>query len=229
MIKTLKGAGSLSQKKQIEGEIAPGQPMVALTFDDGPSPEFTPEILAILKANDATATFFVLGAIAEIYPDLLRQIVEGGNEIGSHTYGHLDLRELDQPALDYQVYTTQEIIRRETGMVPEVLRPPYGFINEELLYKIDLPVILWSLDTLDWQSRDPDAIYSRVLNNIKDGDIVLMHDSYESSVEAAKRIIPELKRRGYRLVTVSELARLRGIPLQPGNVYSNLYTMEDSA
>lgn len=199
--------------------------MVALTFDDGPSPVFTTEILNILKENDAKATFFVLGANAEIYPDLLRQIAESGSEIGSHTYGHLDLRELEQPALDYQVYTTQEIVRRETGMVPEVLRPPYGFINEDLINRINLPVILWSLDTLDWQSRDPDAVYRRVMNNIKDGEIVLMHDSYESSVEAVKRIIPELKRRGYRIVTVSELARLRGIPLQPGNVYSNLYPM----
>jgi peptidoglycan/xylan/chitin deacetylase (PgdA/CDA1 family) len=220
--------GALSHKLQLEREINPDKPMIALTFDDGPSREYTPEILKVLKENNARATFFVLGAKAEMNPDQLREILESGNEIGSHTYGHLDLTKLEAPALNYQVYTTQEIVKRETGTVPEVLRPPYGFINEALIDKIDFPVVLWSLDTLDWQFRDPDAIYNRVINNIKDGDIVLMHDLYESSVEAAKRIIPELKRRGYQFVTVSELARLRGIPLQPGNVYSNLYPMEGS-
>ncbi len=213
----------MSQKLQAKREIGPGQPMVAFTFDDGPSQDYTPEMLGVLRENDVRATFFILGAQAEMHPDLLRQIVESGSEIGNHTYSHLDLRALVRPALDYQIYTTQEIVRRETGTVPEILRPPYGFINEELINQINLPIILWSLDTRDWQDRDPDIVFNRVLNSIRDGDIVLMHDTYESSVQAVRRIIPELKRRGYQLTTVSELARARGIPLQPGNVYSNLY------
>ncbi|HVI39719.1 MAG TPA: polysaccharide deacetylase family protein [Anaerovoracaceae bacterium] len=205
--------------------IDPKEPMVALTFDDGPSPVYTPEILKALRENNAKATFFVLGTEAELNPDLLKQIAESGNETGNHTYSHLDLTKLVEPALDYQVLTTQEIIRRETGQAPILLRPPYGSVNDAVK-KFDMPIILWSIDSLDWQNKNPDVIYNRVLNNIKNGDIILMHDIYKTSAEAASRIIPELKRRGYQLVTVSELARARGIPLKPGNVYGNLYPLQ---
>jgi len=201
--------------------IDPNKPMVALTFDDGPSPEYTPEILKVLKENDAKGTFFILGTEAELNSDTLKQIVEDGNEIGNHSYSHLDYTKLVKPALDYQVLTTQEIVRRATGQAPILLRPPYGLINESVK-ELDMPIILWSIDSLDWENRNPDIIYNIILNNIKDGDIILMHDIYQSSVEAVTRIIPELKRRGYQLVTVSELARARGIPLVPGNVYGNL-------
>lgn len=202
--------------------IDPNKPMVALTFDDGPSPVFTPEILKVLKENDARGTFFVLGTQAELNPDNLNQIEEGGNEIGNHSYSHLDFTKLVEPALDYQILTTQEIIGRATGKAPLLLRPPYGFVNEDVKEKIDMPIILWSIDTLDWENRNPDIIFNTILNNVKDGDIILMHDIYQSSVEALIKIIPELKRRGYQLVTVSELARARGIPLESGIVYGNL-------
>jgi len=201
--------------------IDPNKPMVALTFDDGPSPEYTPEILKVLKENDAKGTFFILGTEAELNSDTLKQIVEDGNEIGNHSYSHLDYTKLVKPALDYQVLTTQEIVRRATGQAPILLRPPYGLINESVK-ELDMPIILWSIDSLDWENRNPDIIYNIILNNIKDGDIILMHDIYQSSVEALIRIIPELKRRGYQLVTVSELARARGIPLESGIVYGNL-------
>jgi len=215
----------LKGKLETIRNIDPNKPMVALTFDDGPSPEYTPEILKVLKENDAKATFFVLGTLAELNPDILKQIEEDGNEIGNHTYSHLDLTELEKPALDYQVLTTQEIVRRATGKAPILLRPSYGFIDE-VVKEIDMPIILWSIDSLDWQSKNPDVIYDRVLNDIKDGDIILMHDIYKSSVEAVSRILPELIRRGYQLVTVSELARARGIPLNSGNVYGNLYPLQ---
>lgn len=205
--------------------IDPNKPMVALTFDDGPSPEVTPEILKVLRENDAKGTFFILGTQAELYSDVLRQIDEDGNEIGNHSYSHLDYTKLVEPALDYQVLTTQEIVRRATGKTPVLLRPPYGLINETVK-KIDMPIILWSIDTLDWQNQNPDLIYDSVVNNIKDGDFILMHDIYQSSAEAMTRIIPELKRRGYQLVTVSELARARGIPLESGIVYGNLYPLQ---
>lgn len=201
--------------------IDPNKPMIALTFDDGPSSEYTPEILKVLKENDAKGTFFILGMQGELYSDILKQIQEDGNEIGNHSYSHLDFTKLVEPALDYQVLTTQEIVRRATGQAPILLRPPYGLVNESVK-KIDMPIILWSIDTLDWQNQNPDIIYNTILNNIKDGDIIIMHDIYQSSVEALIRIIPELKRRGYQLVTVSELARAKGVPLTPGNVYGNL-------
>ena len=196
--------------------------MAALTFDDGPSPEYTPEMLKVLRENGAAATFFVLGSEADSYPDLLKQIIENGNEIGNHSYSHLDLTKLEKPELDYQVLTTQEIVRRATGIVPVLLRPPYGYVNDAVK-KTNMPLIRWSIDTVDWQSKNPDSIYDRVLNNIKDGDIILMHDIYKTSSEALSRIVPELKRRGFQLVTVSRLAKARGIQLKPGNVYNNFY------
>lgn len=221
-IRVSKGGLMLNGKLELGRYIDPTKPMVALTFDDGPSPEATPEILRILKENDAEGTFFVLGVQAELYPDILKQIQEEGNEIGNHSYSHLDYTRLVEPELEFQILTTQELVRMATGKAPVLLRPPYGFVNEAVR-NIDMPIILWSIDSLDWQDQNPEIIYNRVLNNIKDGDIILMHDTYKSSAEAALRIIPELKRRGYQLVTVSELARTRGIALEPGNVYGNLY------
>lgn len=215
----------MNAKLETVRDIDPNRPMVSLTFDDGPSPEVTPEILKILRENDAKATFFVLGTQAELSPDILKQIQESGNEIGNHSYSHLDFTKLAAPALDYQVLTTQEIVRRATGKAPALLRAPYGYINDTVR-KIDMPIIMWSIDSLDWQDKNPDVIYNRALANIKNGDIILMHDIYASSAEAAQRIIVELKRRGYQLVTVSELARARGIPLTPGNVYGNLYPLQ---
>lgn len=98
--------------------------------------------------------------------------------------------------------------------------------NRDVAEKTGLPIILWSIDTLDWQNRNHDVIFNTVLDQVNDGDIVLMHDLYKSTAEAVRRIIPALKRKGYQLVTVSELARVRGIPLKPGNVYSNLYPIQ---
>lgn len=216
-----KGGIILKGKLETVRYIDPNKPMVALTFDDGPSPEYTPEILKVLRENDAKGTFFILGTEGELNTDTLKQIEEDGNEIGNHSYSHLDFTKLVEPALDYQVLTTQEIVRRATGKAPILLRPPYGFVNE-VVKEIDMPIILWSVDSLDWENRNPDIIYNIILNNVKDGDIILMHDTYQSSVEALIRIIPELKRRGYQLVTVSELARAKGVPLTPGNVYGNL-------
>lgn len=200
----------------------PKQPMVALTFDDGPSPEYTQEILKTLRENNAASTFFVLGSQADLYHDVLEQMIENGDEIGNHTYSHPDLTKVSEPVLKNQVQMTQEIVKRATGATPVLLRPPYGAINAAVK-KIGMPLIRWSIDSLDWQSKNPKEIYSRVMDNVKDGDIILMHDIYKTSSEAAARIIPELKRRGFQLVTVSRLAKARGIQLKPGNVYNNFY------
>jgi peptidoglycan/xylan/chitin deacetylase (PgdA/CDA1 family) len=212
------------KKNEIKTEINldPKQPMVALTFDDGPSQEYTPEILKILRENSAASTFFVLGLQADLYHDVLKQIVENGNEIGNHTFNHPDLTKVPEQVIKNQVQMTQEIVKRATGVTPLLLRPPYGSVNDAVK-KINMPLIRWSIDSLDWQSKNPEAIYKRVMENVKDGDIILMHDIYKTSSEAASRIIPELKRRGFRLVTVSALAKARGIRLKPGNVYNNFY------
>lgn len=204
-------------------KLDPNKPMVALTFDDGPSSIFTPEILDILKEHNSFATFFVLGTEAEQHPEILKQMINEGNEIGNHSYSHLNLTLLSDENLAFQVETPQVIIESITGQAPTLLRPTYGFFNDELVKKIPLPLILWSIDTVDWQSRNADVINNIIIQNVKDGDIILMHDIYDSTLEAVRRIVPELINQGYQLVTVSEMADARGITLQPGNIYRNMY------
>ena len=203
--------------------IDPDKPMIALTFDDGPSSIYTPAILDILKKHNSSATFFVLGTEAEQHPEILQRMVSEGNEIGNHSYSHLNLTLLSDAELTYQIETPQVIVEKIIGQTPSILRPTYGTINDELIQKIPLPIILWSIDTVDWQSRNADFIYNTIVQNVKDGDIVLMHDIYESTLEAVRRVVPALIDKGYQLVTISEMADARGITLQPGNVYRNMY------
>ncbi|MDD4390456.1 MAG: polysaccharide deacetylase family protein [Eubacteriales bacterium] len=217
----LQSAALPCRELQSPEQIDPSKPMVTLTFDDGPSLLYTPEILDILKQNNAVATFFILGIQAEENPEVLAQILEGGNQIGIHSYNHESFLTLSDERLKYQIETPQEIVITATGYTPSLLRPPYGFINEDVIAKVPMPIILWSIDTLDWENRNVNVIYNNIFENIQDGDIILMHDIFESSVEAARVVIPELIKRGYQLVTVSDLAKYREAELQPHNVYSN--------
>lgn len=214
-------AAAFGRKLQSPEGINPAQPMVALTFDDGPSTQYTPQILDILKQNNAVATFFILGLQAEQNPEVLTQILEGGNEIGNHSYSHESFLTLSDERLKYQIDTAQETVKAATGYTPSLLRPPYGFINENVVARVPMPIILWSLDTLDWENRDANVIYNNIFEKVQDGEIILMHDIFESSVEAARVVIPELRRRGYQLVTVSDLAKYRDAQLEPHKVYSN--------
>ncbi|WP_324822963.1 polysaccharide deacetylase family protein [Sinanaerobacter sp. ZZT-01] len=204
-------------------EIDPDKPMIALTFDDGPSTCYTSRILDVLEENNVNATFFVLGTEAEENQDLLARMIENGNEIGNHTLNHQDLTSLTDEEISYQINTTQQIIQNATGTTSQIMRAPYGYIDEDTSQQIDMPVILWSLDTLDWENRDAEIICDTILKNVKDGDIVLMHDIYESTADAAEYVIPELIKRGYQLVTVSELSEYKGISLEDGTTYNNFY------
>lgn len=203
--------------------IDPLKPMIAFTFDDGPHPTYTTLIQDILDEYNSAATFFILGVQGEKHPELLRETIERGNEVGNHSYNHKDFTKLTDEELNFQIDTTQKIVEDATGFAPSVLRTPYGFINVELVNKIHLPIILWSLDTKDWENRDPDIIYNTIMKNVKDGDIILMHDTYETTVEAVRRVVPDLIKEGYQIMSVDELSRYRDRPLQVGNVYSNLY------
>lgn len=210
--------------------IDPDKPMVALTFDDGPDAVDTPIILDILEANNAVATFFILGMEAEKNPEVLNRILEGGNEIGNHSFNHQSYLRLSDRDLFDQLNTTQYIVTEATGgYTPPFARPPYGFLNDALVEKIPMPIIMWSLDTLDWENKDAGTVYDNVFKDVKDGDIILMHDIFASTTEAVKLVVPELIRRGYQLVTVSELAEHRGVTLQQGNVYHNFYPQETPA
>lgn len=186
--------------------IDPNQPMVALTFDDGPTKKYTTAILDALKENQASATFFVLGSRASDFPQILQRMVLEGNEIGNHTYSHKQLTTLSKENIEEEITHTQESIHDVTNQYPSVIRPPYGSKNEDVMNCAQgKKIVTWSIDTEDWRSRNSEAIVNKVLDEVKDGDIILMHDLYASTAEAAIILIPKLKDMGFQLVTVSEL------------------------
>jgi peptidoglycan/xylan/chitin deacetylase (PgdA/CDA1 family) len=203
-------------------EIDPDKPMIALTYDDGPS-KYTQEILDLLKENNSAATFFVLGSQASKYEETIKQMIDDGNQIGNHSYDHKRLTSLNDEELYNQINKTDNLIYEIALYRPFVMRPPYGSTNEALIDKLQKPIIKWSIDTRDWESRNAEEITKIIYENVKDGDIILMHDLYESSLEASKIVIPELINRGYQLVTVSELSENREVILRAGQSYYKMY------
>ncbi len=191
--------------------------VIALTFDDGPHPTYTNQILDILKEYDVKATFFVLGKFAEAYPDIIIRQWQEGHEIGNHTYSHVDAKRVSKKVLYNEYKKTQEIIENLINHQPRLFRPPYGSFDSQALDIMEMHdsiIVLWSAhqDSKDWSNPDVEEIVNTTLSNIRNGDIILFHDyvyyDESSTVEALKEIIPELKSRGYRFVTISELLNL---------------------
>lgn len=187
---------------------------VALTFDDGPHPTYTPEILDILDKYDAKATFFVIGQNAEQYPDIVLDAYSRGHEIGNHTYSHPDLKKISVEKLMEEIQKTQDVITEITGETPRLFRPPGGYVSNpivEELMNLDCNAVLWSWrqDTRDWACPSVDCVVSGVLKNLKDGDIILFHDynagKKSPTPQALDHILKTLSQDGYRFVTVSEL------------------------
>lgn len=203
--------------------VNPNKPMIALTFDDGPSKLYTPRILDVLEEYNSVGTFFVLGSHVKDNKDTLIRMIENGHEIGNHSYNHKDITTMSDEELYKQIKGTDDLIRNATGYIPSIMRPPYGANSEEYNKKIFKPIILWSIDTLDWENRNTEIIVNNILDNVKDGDIILMHDLYDSTAEAVEKVVPELINRGYQLVTVSELYEYRNETLTAGIKYSNMY------
>lgn len=193
---------------------------VVLSFDDGPSGRFTRRLLDGLAQRDVKATFLLCGYRLKDYPAEARHIADEGHEIGIHGYSH-------DPLCTMAPADILDEIRRTAALLPEgttvtFLRPPGGACADVLYAAArqeGLAVLNWSLDTRDWADKDAVVITARVLNNVKDGDVILMHDMYDSTVDAAFAIIDALTDRGYRFVTASELAKLRGYSICPGRVY----------
>lgn len=188
--------------------IDPNKPMVALTFDDGPN-KYTEQLLDALKEYNCSATFFVLGSMVEKYPIALQRMVLEGHEIGNHTMDHRQLTKLTEKEIIKEVEDTQHAIESIVHIYPTLVRPPYGSKNDTVSRILDYDLILWDLDTRDWASKDTQKIIEVTLNNVRDKDIILMHDIYPTSVQAAIELIPLLQERGYQLVTVSELMMYR--------------------
>lgn len=205
------GQGDLSR------QIDLNQPMVALTYDDGPS-QYTSEILDILGQYGGAATFFVVGSNVPRWSDVLKRTFDMGCEIGNHTYNHTILTKTDVSTIRSQIDGTNAAVQSITGVSPVVMRPPGGNYNSTVSASVGMPIILWSIDTLDWKTRNPLLTQASVLNHVQNGDIILMHDLYSQTAAASRVIIPELRNRGYQLVTVSELSDCRG-DMSDGNVY----------
>lgn len=196
--------------------------MVAITYDDGPSVS-TDKILDTLKKYNCVATFFVIGNQVEDFSDTIKKAHNQGCEIGNHTYDHELLTTLGKSEIQYQINSTNNLIADITGTSPKLMRPPCGLNDCWTDSNIPMPLILWSIDTLDWKTLNPSSTIEAVLRDVKDGDIVLMHDFYAQTATASETIIPSLVAEGYQLVTVSELAECRGVRLEPGSKYRHFH------
>ena len=193
--------------------------MICLTYDDGPSAN-TASILKTLKKYDSVATFFIVGNRAASYKSTVKQIQKQHCQIGSHTYSHATLTRLSSAGIKKEMSKTDSAIKKITGQKPTIMRPPGGSYNKTVRNSVGKPILYWSVDTRDWATRSSSKTIRAVLDNAKDGDIVLMHDLYESTASASRTIIPKLVDRGYQLVTIDEMAALRG-GMKNGSVYSS--------
>ena len=198
--------------------IDPNKPMIALTFDDGPS-YYTPRILDALEKHGQAATFFVVGYNAARYGETMKRAYDMGCEIGNHSYNHPDLTYKSYSGIVSEMTSTNALIYNATGANATICRTPGGSVNSTVRSAVGMPIIMWSIDTIDWKTRDTWSTVNIVLNNVRDGDIILMHDIHAPTISAAEILIPELVARGYQLVTVSELAQYKGVQMQNGEVY----------
>ncbi|MFC5823884.1 polysaccharide deacetylase family protein [Nonomuraea insulae] len=177
---------------------------VALTFDDGPGP-YTDALLHHLAVYRARATFFVVGQNVGAYPGVVRRAYAAGHEIGNHTWSHPNLTKLSAAGVRSQLARTDQAVKAATGVRPKLVRPPYGALNAAVRLRTARPMVLWSVDTLDWLHRDSDRVARKTLKSVRPGSIILFHDIHPSTVRAIPRVLKTLSRRGYTFVTVSRL------------------------
>ena len=195
---------------------------IAFTFDDGPG-EYTDQLLDCLEQNNAHATFFMLGQNVENWQSEVQRMVDIGCEIGSHSWDHLNLYDLDMDAVAKEFSDTDAALEKACGQKASVARAPYGNWSDDIISTVGKPFFTWSLDSMDWSYLDVNKDYDAVMNgDLTDGSIILMHDIHEPSVQAAIKMIPELVQKGYKLMTVSELAAAKGVTLQGAN-YSDFW------
>ena len=193
--------------------------LVCFTFDDGPYAPVTNKILDVLEKYNGRATFFVVGDRAATYSDEIERASKMGCEIGTHTYSHVNLNTLSVPEMQEEIRKSCDAISKYSGKKVKVLRPPEGAANETVKANVNMPMVLWSVDSRDWDYRNADRDYQTVMDNVFDGSIVLMHDLYPATADAVARIIPELAKQGYKFVTFSELMKIRGVDVEPGEKY----------
>lgn len=206
----------IGQKREIVEAVAAGSYLaetediretkkIALTFDDGPHPVYTEQMLDLLEKEQVPATFFLLGQNVEEYGEVVKEIADKGHLIGNHTYHHIQITTLPTEQAYEEIDKTSRLIEELTGKGTEYVRPPFGTWNEGLESELDLIPVMWTIDTLDWTTGNVDWIVSQVVKDAKENDIILMHDSYKSTVRAVERIIELLKADGFEFVTVDEV------------------------
>lgn len=178
---------------------------VALTYDDGPDPVYSRQLLDILRQENVTAAFFLLGEKIQGQEEIVKQMYADGHIIGNHTYSHVDLKTLSMQDAMAQLADTNEAIQGCIGESPEFFRPPFGNIRKEMDQRIPMVLVSWNIDPKDWECQDTGMIIDRVMKDVKENGIILMHDGYESTVEATRQIIPLLREKGYTIVPVEEL------------------------
>ena len=195
---------------------------IAFTFDDGPG-EYTDELLDCLEENNAHATFFMLGQNVGSWESTVQRMADIGCEIGSHSWDHPNLYDLSMDSVAKEFSDTDAALEKACGQKASVARAPYGNWSDDIISTVGKPFFTWSLDSLDWSYLDVNKDYDAVMNgDLTDGSIILMHDIHEPSVQAAIKMIPELVQKGYKLMTVSELAAAKGVTLQGAN-YSDFW------
>ena len=200
-------------KKKYTGKL------VAFTFDDGPS-KYTEKLLDGLKKRKAHATFMVLGSCASRYENYVQRMIKEGHQVGNHTWSHPNLAKLSSKGIRAELQPTLELIRSMGYERICVVRPPYGAYDEEVKKTAKAPIILWSVDTEDWRHKgDVKTIYNNIMRDAKDGSIILLHDIYGSSVDAALKAMDTLKKEGYQFVTVEELFAIRNVKMKNGTIY----------
>ena len=199
--------------------LLPADKLIAITFDDGPRRDTTERLLDGLQERGASATFFLIGRQIEGNEDLIRRMQAEGHQVGSHTWNHVRLTDLSQDTLRREVEQTEEALETLLGGESYWLRPPYGTVDDADQELIDVPMIKWSIDPRDWESRNTAQIVAAVLEAAKPNQIILLHDIYETSVQAALEIVDSLQEEGYRFLTVEELLEVNGIEPEAGILY----------
>lgn len=205
--------------KWIRKDLNKNKPMIALTFDDGPYTPVTKRILAALEKHQSKATFFWVCNRIPRYEESVRQAYNQGCQVASHTYEHVILTELKKKkSIVAQVDKANREVKRVIGCEVTALRPPGGAVNSKVRKSVKLPMICWDVDSEDWKSRNAKKILQRC-KSVKDGDIILMHDLYPATAKAVEKLVPQLKKKGFQLVTIDELFYYKGITLKAGCVY----------
>lgn len=189
---------------------------IAITFDDGPHPQNTPRLLDMLRARNIKATFYMVGSNVDLYPQVVRRVVAEGHEIGNHSYTHRLFSKMSDSDIRQELTRTRDAVVRAAGVQPRTLRPPYGgmlqhqreWVNAEFGY----PIILWSVDPLDWKRPGSSVVCSRILSSTTAGSIVLAHDLHRQTVDAMPATLDGLLQRGFKFVTVSQLLAMQAEP-----------------